>query len=119
MGWTDPAWLLALIVLYPVIRAGDLTFRSGKPGPKLDYYPGTGASPVYLRRLTRLRVAAVLAVILALAGMTVPIPAHHRTVVLLIDVSESIGRTQIERGRRAGLRIIRRLKAADRVGVIA
>jgi Ca-activated chloride channel family protein len=119
MGWTDPAWLLALIVLYPIIKAGDLTFRSGKPVVNSDHYPGTGPGPLYLRRLTRLRVAAIVAVILALAGMTVPVPAHNRTIVLLIDVSESIGRTQVERARWAGLRIIRGLKAADRVGIVA
>lgn len=74
-----------------------------------------------LRRIlmASLRAASIAAALLALSGASLPLPTRARTLVLLIDVSNSIGREGIEASRRAALSLIGSLDRRDRVGTMA
>ncbi len=61
-----------------------------------------------------LRVSAIGLAVLACIGVALPVPTKARTVVVLLDVSDSVPRERIEASRAASLALIRSLKARDR-----
>jgi Ca-activated chloride channel homolog len=66
-----------------------------------------------------LRGLAILAAALAAAGFSLPLPTRGRSVVALIDASDSMGVESVEASRRAALSLIGGLEGRDRVGVVA
>lgn len=66
-----------------------------------------------------LRAASLAASLLALAGASLPIPTRARTVAVLIDVSDSVGREGSEASRASALSLIRALEPRDRAAVLA
>jgi Ca-activated chloride channel family protein len=74
------------------------------------------------RRLTRiagiLRAAAILSVLAALAFPNLPLPSRSRRLVVLIDVSDSIGAESAERSRRAALDAMSSLRPRDRAAAL-
>lgn len=116
MWWSDPLWLLALPVILLVVFWGRSPatatgLRSGQPAAGA---PGRGS----LRRLTILRAGAVASALLALAGTTILVPSQRRQVVVLIDVSRSLGPNVVEAARRSAMSALDQLAADDRVAVI-
>jgi hypothetical protein len=61
-----------------------------------------------------LRVSAIGLAVLACFGVALPVPTLSRTVVVLLDVSDSVPRERVEASRAASLSLIRSLKARDR-----
>ncbi len=131
MWWTDPVWLVALIIIIPVLFSGNkislnkLTqflqgkfFRTGKRQPLADKHPGTHSINKRLRQLTWIRSAALACVIFGLAGTTAILPVKNRRIVALIDVSDSIGNSETEKSRAALLDQINKLSSADRIAVM-
>lgn len=118
MWWTDPFWLLGLILIIPIIRLGNFSLLG-----QGDHSLATTADYSRLKqdrnltRLTLLRIFAVLAVILALAGTIVMLPSNHRQMVVLLDTSSSVELSRIEAARSTALRLIGQLKPKDRVAV--
>jgi Mg-chelatase subunit ChlD len=66
-----------------------------------------------------LRAAAIAAAVLAFVGLRLPLPTRARTLVLLLDVSDSIGREGIEASRAQALDLVRSLEPRDRVAALA
>ncbi len=66
-----------------------------------------------------LRAASIACVILVLAGTSAVIPAKNRYFAALIDVSESIGKAQVEKVRAALLKQISYLNPSDRISIVA
>jgi Ca-activated chloride channel family protein len=66
-----------------------------------------------------LRAASIAAALLALAGAALPFPTRARTIVALIDVSDSVGRAGAEASRKAALALIRGLAPRDRAAAAA
>jgi Mg-chelatase subunit ChlD len=66
-----------------------------------------------------LRGAAIIAAVLACVGLELPFPTRARTVVALIDVSESVGSEGIAASREAALELFRSLDRRDRAAVVA
>ncbi len=118
MWWTNPFWLLALILIIPIIKLGKIPplWRSARNLTATAEYSRLGQDR-NLTRLTMLRVFTVLAVVLALAGTTVKLPSDYRQLVVLLDTSSSVGLSQIETARSAALRLIGQLNPKDRVAV--
>jgi Ca-activated chloride channel family protein len=122
--WTNPLWLLGLMFIVPILWLGGFIFRPQKvtANPALansafpEKLPAKGSS--ILRRLTILRMVAVIAVVLALAGTSILVPTHNRQLVIIMDISASISQTQIEKSRTTALRIIQKLTPADRVAIV-
>jgi Mg-chelatase subunit ChlD len=77
------------------------------------------ASNARKRAMPILRAAAIAAALIAFAGLELPLPTRARTVLALIDVSDSIGAKSVEASRDAALRLIRGLGRGDRAAVIA
>ena len=69
--------------------------------------------------MTWWRTLAASLVVLALAGTSVLLPSHRRCLTVLLDVSESVDRGQIELARQSIVRLIGRLDANDRVAAVA
>lgn len=67
------------------------------------------------RTMGALRAASIAAALLALTGASLPYPTRARTIAILIDSSDSIGRAGIEASREAALSLIRTLAPRDRV----
>ena len=98
MWWTDPVWLLALLALVPVVRFG---WRRGECQARLSPSANVpAADSSALRRLTWFRGVSLTLAVLALAGTSVIWPARLRRVAVLLDVSASVGRAQVEVTRR-------------------
>lgn len=117
MWWTDPVWLLALTSLVPIIGLGARR-RDAKADPAAD----TNARPAVtsvLRRLTGLRAVSLTLAVLALAGTSVMLPTHGRRVAVLLDVSASVGRAQVEQARRAARNVMESMASNGLVAVIA
>lgn len=108
MWWTNPWWLLALVLIIPLFAFS---------GISLNYRKSAGQ--FLLKRLTILRAAAIIAVILALAGTYILVPTRSRQLVMLFDASASIGEVQAEHSRNVALKIIKDLKPGDRVSLVA
>jgi Ca-activated chloride channel homolog len=66
-----------------------------------------------------LRAAAIGLSLLAFAGIALPLPTRARTVVVLIDASDSIGKAGIEASRAAALSLIRALEPRDRAAAMS
>jgi Ca-activated chloride channel family protein len=64
-----------------------------------------------------LRAASIAAALLALAGLSLPFPTRARTIVALIDLSDSVGAKAAEASRGEALSLIRGLGKGDRAGV--
>ncbi|MCL6590375.1 MAG: VWA domain-containing protein [Firmicutes bacterium] len=117
MWWSEPLWLLGLFFIAPLFWIGGFALGRFKPlEPK--GLPVTKSSR-NLKLITGLRVAAVALVIFALAGTYVWLPTYNQQTVIILDVSESIGPSQIEEARDAALEYIRRMPDGDRVAVVA
>jgi uncharacterized membrane protein len=71
------------------------------------------------RAMAILRAASTAAALLALAGASLPLPTTARSVVLLFDASDSIGREGVESSRAAALALVGKLHPRDRVGALA
>ena len=71
------------------------------------------------RAMTALRAASIGAALLAFAGVALPLPTRARTVVALIDLSDSIGPKAAEASRGAALALIKGLGKRDRAAVAA
>jgi Ca-activated chloride channel homolog len=69
------------------------------------------------RAMGALRAAAIGAALLAFAGVALPLPTRARTVVALIDLSDSIGPKAAEASREAALALIKGLGRRDRAAV--
>jgi Mg-chelatase subunit ChlD len=76
----------------------------------------TGARRI--KAMSALRAAAIIAALLAFAGAALPFPTRARTVVALIDVSDSVGRRGAASSREAALTLFRGLGKQDRAAVI-
>lgn len=115
---TQPVWLLLLVIV-----AGLLYWDGFVPMRKQSLSKGKhtkkNQKPQALQRLTLLRALALTAVILALAGACVVLPTKQRQVVVMIDVSDSMGKAQIETARNQALQLLRKLTSADRVALVA
>ena len=119
MWWTNPWWLLALILVGPVMVLGGFSFNYRKQNSSSTVREKPDiATQTYLKRLTILRVAAIIAVVFGLAGTSILFPTQSRQLVILMDVSASVGEVQAARSRNAALRIIQMLQPADRVAVV-
>ncbi len=66
-----------------------------------------------------LRAASIAAAALALAGASLPYPTRARTIVVLVDASNSIGSSGIEASREAALSLVRALAPRDRVAAVS
>ncbi len=120
MWWTNPFWLLALILIVPVLWLGGFTLSSKKQsGQSQVFGKVVMTGPHALKRLTILRAAAVMAAVLGLAGTSILIPTKNRHTVMIFDVSASIGIVQVEDSRRAALQIIRGLSSYDSVALVS
>jgi Ca-activated chloride channel family protein len=116
MWWTNPFWLLALVLVIPIIRLGNLS---------LPFHRGlavTGDGPRSeqdrnLIWLTTFRILTIVVIVLALAGTKVWLPSSHRQMVILIDTSASIPVSRIEEARTTALSLIGQLKPKDQVAV--
>ena len=82
----------------------------GRPARRRDTLVSTCAA---------LRLLAVLAALLALAGAGLPLLSKGRTVVILIDASDSLGPAYIEAERATALALVEGLGPADRVRAAA
>ena len=118
MWWTDPLWLFGLALIFPFLKYGKIVnFNSWiKKEPISQRKDTTGHN--LLRRLTWLRLASIISIILALAGTTIMFPSTNREVVALLDVSDSVGTVQVEESRRRLLQIVQHFKPADKVGIV-
>jgi Ca-activated chloride channel homolog len=67
--------------------------------------------------MAALRIAAIAAAALACLGLALPLPTRERTIVALIDASDSIGSAGIEASRSAALGLIRSLGPRDRAAL--
>jgi len=74
---------------------------------------GEGARPAAV-----LRGACAIAALLALAGISLPLPTEARSIVALIDASGSMDSGSVEASRAAALSLIASLEKRDRVGVV-
>jgi Mg-chelatase subunit ChlD len=119
MWWTNPWWLLALILIVPLLVLSGFSFNHRKQtGQTLNRERVIMTSHPLLHRLTILRAVAMIAVILALAGTYILIPSLNRQLVFLFDTSASIGEAQTEHSRQAALKVIRDLNPDDQVAVV-
>ena len=109
MWWNNPYWLILLAPL------GYAVWRGARAGAEAR--TGRTAADRLLRRLAALRTAAILAVILALAGTSILLPTHRRHLSILLDVSESIGTAEREKARQSADTILARLNPTDRAAV--
>ncbi len=112
MGWGKPYWLLAMVIVIPILRFGGIRLRK-------KYRTTEGKPAAVLVFVSWLRAAAVGLIVLALADTSLLLPSKQRQVILAIDVSESIGSARIEQARKAALTIINQLNGNERVGIIA
>lgn len=120
MWWTNPWWLLGLVLIIPLLAFSGFTLNYRKPaGQSVARELMTVSSRSLLKRLIILRGLAIIAVILALAGTNILLPSRSRQLVMLFDTSISIGDVQTERSRNAALKIINDLKPGDQVAVVA
>jgi len=69
--------------------------------------------------LAYLRWGATAAAILALGGVSLPLPAADRALVLLFDVSQSLGPALVEGERTSALALLDTLDSHDRVALVA
>lgn len=83
---------------------------SGRPARRRDPLVSSCAA---------LRLLAILAAVLALAGAELPLLSRARTLVFLIDSSDSLGPAYIEEERAAVLALLAGLGPADRVRAAA
>ena len=117
--WTNPWWLLALILLVPVIGLSGFSFNYRKQtDPLITLEKAAPPKHYLLKRLTVLRVAAIVAIIFGLAGTSILIPTWNRQLVILLDVSASVGEVSAADSRHAALKIIAALKPWDRTAVV-
>jgi Mg-chelatase subunit ChlD len=65
-----------------------------------------------------LRAVSAVFGVLALLGIALPFPTRMRTVVALIDVSESMSAESIESSRRSALKLIDSLEKSDKAGIV-
>jgi Mg-chelatase subunit ChlD len=72
-----------------------------------------------VRRLAALRILALLCALLAAVGLSLPLPSSSRSVIILIDVSDSMGQAKIEEERSAAARLVAGLGRGDRVRALA
>jgi Uncharacterized membrane protein len=70
------------------------------------------------KAMAALRLAAIASALLACAGSSLPFPTRSRTVVALIDASDSIGAQEVEASRRAAIGLIRGLSGGDRAAAV-
>lgn len=117
MWWNQPLWLLLFIFVLLIFRKYAL---SSTPKSSIADQPTVlGKSQGKLRNFAVLRFIAITAVILALAGTSIFFPSQRSTVAILLDVSGSIDRIEIEEERAAALRWIRAMHSNDRLAVFA
>ena len=120
MWWTNPWWLLALVLIIPLVVFSGFSMNHRKQaGQSVVRDRNTASSQYFLKHLTILRATAIVAVILALSGTYILIPSKSRQLVVLFDTSLSIGEVQVERSRKAALKIIKDLQSNDRVALVA
>lgn len=112
MWWGKPYWLLAAVIIVPILRLGGIRLWRKR---QITESKLSGV----LLWISGLRALAILLVVLALADTSLLLPSKQRQVLLAIDVSESIGRVRIEKARKAALTIVNQLNGNDRVGIIA
>jgi Ca-activated chloride channel family protein len=119
MWWSNPWWLLALVLIIPLLAFSgfSLSYRK-QAGPSVVREKISVPNPL-VKRLTILRAAAIIAVILALAGTYILIPSRSRQLVVLFDTSASIGGIQVEHCRNAALKVINDLNPDDQVALVA
>lgn len=126
--WEEPLWLMAFLLIIPLLSLGkesrrklEVRQRSGLPVVERRQ-AGAGArgkSPAStLHRLTRFRITAITLTILALAGTALPLPTTRRHLAVLIDVSDSITSAEREKSRAAVLKVLEKMKPADRVDLV-
>jgi Mg-chelatase subunit ChlD len=70
------------------------------------------------KAMPALRAAAIIAALLAFAGVSLPFPTRARTVVALIDASDSVGGRGAAVSREAAITLFRGLGKKDRAAVI-
>ena len=68
--------------------------------------------------LAALRLGAITAALLAIAGVSAPLPTSGRNLTLLFDVSASLGPELAEKERAAAVKLVEGLDATDRVAII-
>lgn len=119
MWWTNPWWLLALVLIIPLFFFSSFSLNHLKhTGPNLAGKRSTKHSGSLVKRLTILRAVAIIFVIFALSGTYILIPSRSRQLVILLDNSASIGEVHAESSRRAALQIIHSLKPGDQVALL-
>lgn len=127
MLWRNPVWLLGLIPVFILFAPSNFLTRWRRVTGKTEdgeriaaaVKPGGDHRPGWLTSLTRLRVGALTAAVLALAGTALLLPSLQRHLVVLLDASASCGASQIERARTAALAAIGQLNPGDRAAVAA
>ena len=118
MSLTQPVWLLLLVIVAGLLYwEGFIRIR--QRSSSREKHTKKHSKPHALQRLTLLRALALIAVILALAGASVVLPTKQRQVVVMIDVSDSMGKAQIETARNQALQLLKQLIPADRVALVA
>ena len=118
LWWNRPIWLLAILLMIPILWP-ELLLRWRFKNQSLEALSGhSPRSSNGLRKLSRLRAIAICAAILSLAGTGILIPTKNRQVVALVDVSASISPAQVEVSRGALLELLGRFNPGDRVAVV-
>lgn len=129
MGWSNPIWLLGLVLIVPLFWSSEFRKRVQRltqpqqlstlaPKEQVELKKNLFTGNEILKRLTVLRAITVTLVILSLAGTTVLVPTHHRQLVIILDTSASISQAQIEKSRLMALKMIHTLTPLDKVAVL-
>ncbi len=120
MWFTSPIWLLALLIIIPLLFSGNILIK--KRNNKSLLYGGNfskNSAEIQIKRLTILRTVVIVLVIFALAGASALLPTKSRKIALLIDVSDSVGTAQVEKAKQELRKRIHDLNRQDRVTLIA
>jgi Ca-activated chloride channel family protein len=117
MWWAEPLWLLCLVAILPIWWMGS------RQTPSINPFLSKGkthkiSSLIRVQWLMALRITAIVAIVLAIAGTKINWPAKGRCITVALDISASIPDQQLEKARTSILRLINDLSPSDRVAIV-
>lgn len=118
MWWENPAWLLAFVLIIPILLYSNIgwvkkIFKKFYSKKSDDFKLNK-----ILQNLTILRIIIIIITIFALAGTSILLPIKKHEIVILLDVSQSISKEQIERSRNNAIEMIKKMKKKDKISLI-
>lgn len=118
MWWSNPIWLLAFILIFPILLYSNIAwikkiFKNFNSKKSDDFKLNK-----ILQNLTIVRIIIIIITILALAGTSILLPIKRHEIVILLDVSQSISKEQIEKSRINAIEMVRKMKKKDKISLI-